>query len=80
MIHLKNLLPFLSFLCYNIINAILGMSSRANYIRRCFMTEATLFTLVIVIAIRELKELLKDFLCTNKEMKLSLEIKDNKRS
>ena len=44
------------------------------------MTEATLFTLVIVMAIRELKELLKAFLCANKEMKLSLEIKDNKRS
>ena len=44
------------------------------------MTEATLFTLVIVMAIRELKELLKDFLCANKEMKLSFEIKDNKHS
>ena len=36
------------------------------------MIEATLFTLVVTMAIRELKELLKDFLCANKEMKLSV--------
>lgn len=44
------------------------------------MIEATLFTLVVTMAIRELNELLKDFLCANKEMKLSFEIKDNKHS
>lgn len=39
------------------------------------MLEATLFTLALGIAIRELKEMLKDFLCANKEMKLSFDLK-----
>ncbi len=39
------------------------------------MAEVTLFILALGITIRELREMLKDFLCANKEMKLSLEIK-----
>lgn len=39
------------------------------------MLEATLFTLALVIAIRELREMLKDYLCANKEMKLSVKFK-----
>lgn len=39
------------------------------------MIEAALFTLALGIAIRELREMLNDFLCANKEMKLSVKFK-----
>ena len=42
------------------------------------MTEATLFVLVIWIAIHELNEMLSNFLCANKEMKLSFKIRSKK--
>ena len=36
------------------------------------MTEATLFVLVIGIAIHELNEMLSNFLCANKEMGINI--------
>lgn len=42
------------------------------------MAEITLFILVLEIAVHELREMPKEFLCANKEMKLSFKIKSKK--
>lgn len=42
------------------------------------MTEATLFVFGLGMVIHELNEMLSNFLCANKKMKLSFEIKSKK--